>query len=68
MNAHSMCAQESSLHTYHTKNGYRITNVRIYNICYQIISYKRLSRALTLALQWKDTITPQAIDQWQSLT
>jgi hypothetical protein len=31
-NAHSMCAQESSLHTYHTENGYRITNVTIYNI------------------------------------
>jgi hypothetical protein len=28
-NAHSMCAQESSLHTYHTENGYRITNVTI---------------------------------------
>jgi hypothetical protein len=31
-NAHSMCAQESSLHIYHTENGYRITNVTIYNI------------------------------------
>jgi hypothetical protein len=29
LNAHSMCAQESSLHTYHTENGYRITNVII---------------------------------------
>jgi hypothetical protein len=28
-NAHSMCAQESSLHTYHTQNGYRITNASI---------------------------------------
>jgi hypothetical protein len=28
-NVHSMCAQESSLHTYHTENGYRITNVSI---------------------------------------
>jgi hypothetical protein len=26
-NAYSMCAQESSLHTYHTENGYKITNV-----------------------------------------
>jgi hypothetical protein len=26
---HSMCAQKSSLHTYHTENGYRITNVTI---------------------------------------
>jgi hypothetical protein len=25
--AHSMCVQESSLHTYHTENGCRITNV-----------------------------------------
>jgi hypothetical protein len=31
-NAYSMCAQESSLHTYHTKNGYRITNIVIYSI------------------------------------
>jgi hypothetical protein len=31
-NAHSLCAQESSLHTYHTENGYRITNITIYNI------------------------------------
>jgi hypothetical protein len=28
-NAHSMCAQESSLHTYRTENGYRITNVSV---------------------------------------
>jgi hypothetical protein len=26
------CAQKSSLHTYRTENGYRITNVTIYNI------------------------------------
>jgi hypothetical protein len=29
LNAHSMCAQESSLHTYHIENGYRITNVTV---------------------------------------
>jgi hypothetical protein len=29
-----MCAQESSFHTYHIENGYRITNVTIYNIYY----------------------------------
>jgi hypothetical protein len=28
-NAHSMCAQESSLYTYRTENGDRITNVSI---------------------------------------
>jgi hypothetical protein len=28
-NAHSMCAHESSLHTYRIENGYRITNVTI---------------------------------------
>jgi hypothetical protein len=33
-NAHSMCAQEWGLHTYHTENGYRITNVSIYYIYY----------------------------------
>jgi hypothetical protein len=31
-NAHSMCVQTSSLHIYHIENGYRITNVIIYNI------------------------------------
>jgi hypothetical protein len=29
LNAHSMCAQESGLHTYRTDNGYRITNVSV---------------------------------------
>jgi hypothetical protein len=48
-NAHSMCAQGSSLHTYRTENGYRITNVTIYNIYYRIMSYKRLSRTLSEA-------------------
>jgi hypothetical protein len=38
LNAHSICAQESSLHTYHTENGYIITNVIIYNIYYQLMS------------------------------
>jgi hypothetical protein len=32
LNAHSICAQKSSLHTYRTENGYRITNVTIYSI------------------------------------
>jgi hypothetical protein len=27
-----MCAQKLSLHTYRIENGYRITNVTIYNI------------------------------------
>jgi hypothetical protein len=30
LNDHSMCAQNLSLHTYHTENRYRITNVTIY--------------------------------------
>jgi hypothetical protein len=67
LNAHSMCAQEASLHTYHTENGYRITNVTIYNIYYRIMSYKRLSQTLSEALQRTDTITPRAIDRGQSL-
>jgi hypothetical protein len=29
-----MCAQESSLHTYRTENGYKISNVTIYSIYY----------------------------------
>jgi hypothetical protein len=29
VNAHSMCAQESSLYAYYSENGYRITNVSI---------------------------------------
>jgi hypothetical protein len=28
-NAHNICGQKSSLHTYHTENVYRITNVII---------------------------------------
>jgi hypothetical protein len=36
-NAHSMCAQESGLHTYHTENGYRITNIT--NILYLLHEY-----------------------------
>jgi hypothetical protein len=36
-----MCAQESSLHTYHTENGYRITNVTIYSIYYRIMSLQK---------------------------
>jgi hypothetical protein len=31
-NAHSMCAHESGLHTYHIENSYKITNVTIYNL------------------------------------
>jgi hypothetical protein len=38
LSALSMCAQESSLHTYHTENGDRITNITIYSIYYQIMS------------------------------
>jgi hypothetical protein len=34
LNAHSMCAQDSSLHTYRIKNGYKITNVTIYSMYY----------------------------------
>jgi hypothetical protein len=60
---HSMCVQESSLHRYHSENGYRITNVTIYNIFTKQCIYKRLSQTLSEALQQKDTITPQAIDQ-----
>jgi hypothetical protein len=33
-NAHSMWAQESSLHTYRTENGYGIISITIYNIYY----------------------------------
>jgi hypothetical protein len=29
LNAHSMCVQESSLHTYRAENGYRIINIII---------------------------------------
>jgi hypothetical protein len=36
-----MCAYESSLHTYHIENGYRITNVIIYGIYYQKISLQK---------------------------
>jgi hypothetical protein len=63
-NDDTMCAQESSLHTYHIENGYRIISIKIYNIYYQIMSYKRLSRTLSEALQRKNIITPQTIDRW----
>jgi hypothetical protein len=36
-----MCVQESSLHTYCTENGYRITNVTIYSIYYRIMSLQK---------------------------
>jgi hypothetical protein len=39
-NAHSMCAQKSSLRIPYRK--YKITNVTIYNSYYRIMSYKRL--------------------------
>jgi hypothetical protein len=41
-NAHSMCAQESSLHTYRTKNGFRIMNVTIYSIYYTNIILEKI--------------------------
>jgi hypothetical protein len=41
LNVHSMCAQKSSLHKYRTGNGYRITNVTIYNIYYRIMSLQK---------------------------
>jgi hypothetical protein len=49
-NAHSMCAHESSLHTYRTENGYKITNNAIYNIFTKLCLYKRLGRTLLEAL------------------
>jgi hypothetical protein len=41
VNAHSMCAQESSLHTYHIENGYKITNVTIYSIYYHVFCHQK---------------------------
>jgi hypothetical protein len=41
LNAHSMCAQESSLHTYRTENGYKIINVTIYNMYYRKMSLQK---------------------------
>jgi hypothetical protein len=40
-NAYSMRAQESSLHIYRTENGYRTTNITIYNIYYRIMSLQK---------------------------
>jgi hypothetical protein len=51
LDAHGICAQGSSLHTYRKENGYRITNITIYNNYYQIMSYKRLSQTLSEAKQ-----------------
>jgi hypothetical protein len=36
-----MCAHESSLHTYHVENGYRITYITVYNIYYRIMSLQK---------------------------
>jgi hypothetical protein len=58
-----MCAQESSLHTNHIKNGYEITNVTNILFIIQILSYIILNRTLSKIQQRKDTITPQAIDR-----
>jgi CRISPR/Cas system-associated protein endoribonuclease Cas2 len=47
-NAHSMCAQESRFHTYLIENGYRITNITIYNIYYaNNVFNKRLNQTLS---------------------
>jgi hypothetical protein len=60
-NAYSMCAQESSLHTYHTENGYKILMSHMFIT--QIMSYIRLNRTLLKIQQQKDFKTPQAIDR-----
>jgi hypothetical protein len=57
-----MCAQESSFHTYHTENGYKITNITIYNI-YNTNNVLQKTKSNTLKTQQqKDIITPQTID------
>jgi hypothetical protein len=63
LNAHSMCVQESSLHTYRTGNRYRTINVTIYSI-YYMNSVLQKTKLNTLELkQRKDTITPQTTDR-----
>jgi hypothetical protein len=49
-----MCAQESSLHTYHTENRYRITNILISNIYYtNNVLHKTKSKTLEdIAAEW----------------
>jgi hypothetical protein len=49
LNAHSMCAQESSLHTHRIENGYRITNVTIYSI-YYMNNVLQMTKSNTLEL------------------
>jgi hypothetical protein len=45
-NAHSMRAHESSLYTYHTENGYRITNVNIYYLILNNVLQKTKANTL----------------------
>jgi hypothetical protein len=49
LNTHSMCVQESSFHTYHIENGYRITNVTIYSI-YHMNNVLQKTKSNTLEL------------------
>jgi hypothetical protein len=54
----------TSFHTYRIENGYRITNVTIYNInSYNNIVFQKTKANLSKTQQRKGTITPQAIDQ-----
>jgi hypothetical protein len=66
-NAHNMCAQESSFtHTIQKMDTELPMSQYIVFITKQCL-YKRLSRTLSKALQWKGTITPQAIVGGKSL-
>jgi hypothetical protein len=50
LNAHSMCAQESSFHIYCIVNRYRINNVTIYSISY-MNNVLQKTKANTLKIQ-----------------
>jgi hypothetical protein len=57
-----MCAQESSLHTYHIENEYRITNVSIQYIYYMNNVLQKTKSNTLEDISAEDSITPQAID------
>jgi hypothetical protein len=58
VHAHSICAQESSFHTYCIEHGYRITNVIIYSIYYTNNVLQKTKSNTLETQQRKYTIIP----------
>jgi hypothetical protein len=54
-----MYTQELNLHTYHSENGYRITNVSIYSIYYtnNVLQKTKLNTLDKIAVEWHHNST-----------